>query len=105
MAFDLSGNAWRLAAGHHLKLEIAGADWPYLQVNRLASTTTLGPVELVLPVLEAADPDGVPAGGRDGAPVAPREDRGVIPATGGGAAALGIFAVLALLLLRRRRNS
>jgi hypothetical protein len=44
------GNAWRMAAGHTLQLELLQDDSTYLRTDNIPSTVTIEKVGLELPV-------------------------------------------------------
>ena len=52
--FQLHGNAWRFAAGHRVRIELAQDDDPYLRASTVSSSATLTHVTLRLPVREPA---------------------------------------------------
>ncbi len=47
--YELFGNAWRLRAGHRLRLEVLQSDAPYLRTSNFASGATVDAVRLDLP--------------------------------------------------------
>jgi LPXTG-motif cell wall-anchored protein len=108
VAFQLSGNAWRLPAGDKLKLEVAGADTPYFQVDGIPSATNVTAASLELPIAEGPAPQQVaaaapPAAAARPATVSPSR----LPATGGNDArtlALGAALLLGAAALRRLRR-
>jgi predicted acyl esterase len=109
IAFELSSNAWRVPAGDKLKLEVAGADAPYLQVDSIPSVTNVSAASLELPVAE-----GPPAQAAASAPAASVSPARVgaspssLPATGGDGArtsALGAVLLAGAVGLRRLRRA
>ncbi|MBV8980922.1 MAG: hypothetical protein JO086_08495, partial [Acidimicrobiia bacterium] len=109
IAFELSSNAWKVPAGDKLKLEVAGADAPYFQVDSIPSATTISAASLELPVVE-----GPPARVEAATAVAPVSPAAAatppsasLPATGGNGArtgALGAALLAGALVLRRLRR-
>ncbi|MEA2646406.1 MAG: type transport system ATP-binding protein, partial [Chloroflexota bacterium] len=81
VSYQLSPTAWELPAGHQVKLEVTGADWPYHQLDRIAAVTTVDAATLTLPttsrapvavgapaVPAAGEPGGLPVTATNGAP-------------------------------------
>ena len=50
LAYEMFGNAWRVAPGHKLQLELLQDDSTYLRADNVPSTLTLEKVGLELPV-------------------------------------------------------
>jgi len=111
IAFELSSNAWRVPAGDKLKLEVAGADAPYFQVDSIPAVTSVSDASLELPTAE-----GPPASVAAASAVAPAQPSssppaaaptGTLPATGGNGArtgALGGLLLAGAVALRRMRR-
>jgi hypothetical protein len=96
VAYELSPTAWQLPAGHLVKLEVSGADWPYFQLDRIPAVTTVDAVSLRLPTTSAA-PLGLPHPAAGAAPPSPS----ALPLTAsmpGGAPAIPVVAVAIALL-------
>ena len=125
---DLMGNAWRFAAGHRIRVEIAQDDEPFLRRATVPSSLTLGGVTVDVPVREGSatvEPAGT--GTDDSAEAEPRRrsdadgggpsrqitgpapagaSGGPLPFTGlavGGIALAGLLLLAGGLVLRRRR--
>jgi hypothetical protein len=109
IAFQLSANAWRLPAGDKLKLEVAGADTPYFQVDSIPSVTNVTAAALELPIAEG--PPTQVAAASVAAPVPPSgasASPAFLPATGtddARTALLGAVLLVGAAVLRRVRRS
>jgi ABC-2 type transport system ATP-binding protein len=109
VAFQLSANAWRVPAGDKLKLEVAGADTPYYQVDAIPSVTNVSGATIEVPVAEGvpSTPAGSASGPSAGAANAAAVP-GQLPATGfpetRGAVVGGVLLLGALGLRRIKRR-
>ncbi len=56
ITYQLSGNAWQFQAGHTLRLEVLGNDYPYLQQDNIPAVTTILAVNLNLPLRATGSP-------------------------------------------------
>ncbi len=64
VTYQISGNAWQFQAGHTLRLEALGNDYPYLQQDNISAVTTILAVSLTLPLrATAGSPTATPQPG------------------------------------------
>lgn len=103
LAFQLGPQGYRFPAGHRIKLELTANDSPYYQGSNIPAAVTVGPVELVLPLLEdpAAPGPAVEPPGRLSDPGAGAGRGGTLPATGGSAPVVLAGVLLAAALAAR----
>ena len=96
VVYQLSPTAWRLPAGHAVKLEVTGADWPYHQLDRIPAVTTVDAVTLRLPTTTKT-----PVQVGVGEPAMPAAGDSALPATssGTGSPVAPALILLALMLL------
>ena len=108
IAFELSANAWKVPAGDKLKLEVTGADTPYLQVDTIPSVTNVSAASVELPVAEGPPaPAAAAASAASASPAHATVAAASLAATGTNAArtsALGVVLLAGAVGLRRLRR-
>jgi len=110
IAFELSANAWRVPAGDKLKLEVAGADAPYFQVDAIPSVTNVSAANVSAASVSLPVAEGPPTQAASAAPAASvspartSASPASLPATGGdGARAVVLGAALRMAAAGLRR--